>query len=48
MRNLSVRFKLLASITACTAVLGAGVFAYMTLGGRPTRRRDAAARRLGG
>ena len=30
MRNLSVRFKLLASITACTVALAAGVYWYMT------------------
>src|SRR5438552_2764450 len=30
MRNLSVRFKLLASIAGCTVLLGIGVYVYMT------------------
>ena len=48
MRNWSVRFKLLASITACTLLLGVGVYAYMSWAAADQAAREAAveARRL--
>ncbi len=48
MRNRSVRFKLLASITACTLLLGVGVYAYMSWAAADQAAREAAveARRL--